>query len=140
MKNRIRIHGELISSKNSRKIRTIKRKGGKAGIMVTKSDKALVSETNIMQQLADLEKVAEWGMPSEEDFPIKIHFKITRISHRRFDFTNIVQLLMDCMVKQGYIPDDCAKYVIPVFYPYDKDKFDPHVDVWWEPWKKNNHQ
>jgi hypothetical protein len=34
---------------------------------------------------------------------------------------------MDEMVKQGYIPDDNADIVVPVFAPYIYDKSNPGV-------------
>lgn len=61
--------------------------------------------------------------------PLKIQFKIYRRTHGRFDYVNIVQGLLDAMVRADLIPDDDAKHIIPVFVPYEKDENNPRTEV-----------
>ena len=61
--------------------------------------------------------------------PLKVVFKIYRKTHRKFDYVNIIQGLQDLMVKCGWLPDDNADEIIPVFQPYDVDKNDPRVEI-----------
>jgi Holliday junction resolvase RusA-like endonuclease len=74
----------------------------------------------------------KWGRMNKlfaYPFPLVVSFKIYRKTHRRFDYCNIIQLLCDCMVKAGYFPDDDAKHFIPYFFPYEKDKENPRVEI-----------
>ena len=54
---------------------------------------------------------------------------IYRKTRRRFDYINIVQNLLDCMVKVGILPDDDSNHVIPAFEPYGVDKENPRVEI-----------
>lgn len=61
--------------------------------------------------------------------PLKISFKIYRKTHRRFDYINIIQGLCDEMVRAGWLEDDDADNLIPVFEPYEVDKNNPRVEI-----------
>lgn len=56
--------------------------------------------------------------------PYKIVFKFVRKSRHKFDYLNPAQTVQDQMVKYGWITDDNANEMIPVFeeYEYNKDK------------------
>lgn len=54
--------------------------------------------------------------------PARIEFHFIRDSRRRFDFCNAVQIVQDLMVKHGWIDDDNAYCIIPVFREHEVDK------------------
>lgn len=54
--------------------------------------------------------------------PVKIYFQFIRKSKHRFDYHNISQAPCDMMVEYGWIEDDNADMIIPVFKPYKYDK------------------
>lgn len=54
--------------------------------------------------------------------PYKVGFYFIRDSKRRFDYINICQLPCDLMVKYGWIDDDNADEIIPVFLGYEVNK------------------
>lgn len=122
----ITIYGELYSSKNSKRI--VYNKSTKKPFLI-KSGKSLASEKNLQLQLQA--NKGKWlkmlgGNPS---YPVAVMFKIYRRTHGRFDYCNVTMLLHDVMVKCGYLPDDSAKYFIPVFAPYEVDKTSPRVEI-----------
>lgn len=55
--------------------------------------------------------------------PYQIKFTFTRDSKRKFDASNIVQIVQDLMVKHNWLMDDNYDEMIPVFNP--KYKLDP---------------
>ena len=62
-------------------------------------------------------------------YPYKISFKFVRNSHRRFDYVNPLQTVLDLMVEHGWLLDDCADIVIPVFEQYEYNKETPGVYI-----------
>ncbi len=71
-------------------------------------------------------------MIKDKATPYRIHFKFIRDSKRRFDYHNIVQLPCDLMTKHGWIQDDNADNIIPIFEEYEYDKQNPGVYIWIE--------
>lgn len=65
-----------------------------------------------------------------KQLPIQLHLEFYRDSRRRFDYVNAAQLPLDLMVKHGWLVDDSADNVVPVFEPYIYDKEDPGVAIW----------
>lgn len=63
--------------------------------------------------------------------PYKIYFKFVRKSRHKFDYLNPAQTVQDQMVKYGWISDDNADEMIPVFleYEYNKDKPGVYISV-----------
>ncbi len=59
--------------------------------------------------------------------PVKIYFKFIRKSRHKFDYHNISQAPCDEMVRYGWIPDDNADEMIPVFEKYEYNKQNPGV-------------
>lgn len=119
----ITIYGELYSSKNSKRIVKF---GNKMALIASKQYMASVKP--IEQQLV-LNR-GNWlrminGLPK----PLKIVFKIYRKTHRRFDYVNIIQGLQDLMVKCGWLEDDNADILLPVFLEYEVDKNNPRVEI-----------
>lgn len=119
----ITIYGELHSSKNGKSIVNI---NGRPMLISKKvvrdSEKGLLTQM-ILNRYKFIEEAKNLSKP------IKIVFKIYRQTKRRFDYVNIVQQFCDCMVKAGWIPDDNADEIIPVFLPYEIDKNNPRVEV-----------
>ena len=119
----ITIYGELYSSKNSKRIVKF---GNKMALIASKQYMASVKP--IEQQLV-LNRGKWLRMAEGYEKPLKVVFKIYRKTHRKFDYVNIIQGLQDLMVKCGWIPDDNADEIIPVFQPYDVDKNNPRVEI-----------
>jgi len=124
--------GELISSKNSRKPLLCRSKStGKTKIVPVKSSLAKADEDRVRALIRNNPKfVMQWKLAMHDrSFPVRLRVKIFRKSDRVFDYVNIVQNLFDCIVKEGLLPDDSAKYLIPVFDPYQVDKNNPRTEI-----------
>ncbi len=61
--------------------------------------------------------------------PIKIAFEFIRSTRHKFDYINPAQTIQDDMVKHGWIEDDNADNLIPVFDKYKYDKKNPGVII-----------
>ena len=65
----------------------------------------------------------------QREYPVKISFQFIRKSRHKFDYINPAQTVQDLMVKNGWIKDDNADYMIPVFEEYKYDKENPGVYI-----------
>ncbi len=129
--SRIIIFAEAYSSKNSRQIFKLKDALGKTRTIVAKSDNAKKQETDYHWQLTDVSRKKKWlEMTGNLEYPFRINFHFVRKTKRRFDYINLIQNFLDSMVKAGYIPDDDADHVIPIFHPYAIDKENPRIEFW----------
>jgi hypothetical protein len=61
-------------------------------------------------------------MIGKKRYPLKVGFYFIRDSKRRFDYANVVQKVADMMVDAGWIDDDDASHLIPVFLGYEVNK------------------
>ena len=61
--------------------------------------------------------------------PYHVRFKFIRNSRHKFDYVNPSQSILDLMVKYGWIDDDNADEVLPIFEPYEYDKEKPGVYI-----------
>ena len=119
----ITIYGELYSSKNSKRIVKF---GDKMALISSKQYMASVKPIEQQLVLNRSKWLREIGpLPK----PLKIVFKVYRKTKRRFDYLNIFQGLCDLMVKCGWLEDDNAEELIPVFEPYEVDKNNPRVEI-----------
>ena len=119
----ITIYGELYSSKNSKRIVKF---GNKMALI---SSKQYMSSVKPIEQQLVLNRVNWFRMIEGSPKPLKIVFKIYRKTHRKFDYVNIIQGLQDLMVKCGWIEDDNADELLPVFLEYEVDKNNPRVEI-----------
>jgi Holliday junction resolvase RusA-like endonuclease len=130
-----RIDGELISSKNSREPVIRKTEGGKIIKKVVKSKVAKADERKLILLLLSNHSFRNsWqseivSCVTLGGWPVRINFKIYRKGNGRFDYLNIVQNVMDCLVKTQMLPDDDARHVIPSFEPYSVDKASPRTEI-----------
>ena len=62
-------------------------------------------------------------------YPLKVAFKFIRNSHRKFDYVNPLQTILDLMVEHGWILDDNADVILPIFLPYEYNKDTPGVYI-----------
>lgn len=130
----IRIMQSAIPSKNAKVIR---KAGRKDRWFVAKNDRALTSERSILFQLKDAKNIREWDRMSAPfdgsqgilKLPLFVKFKYFRPDHSRFDYMNATAILADCMVKACYLVDDSARYLLPVYAPYEIDAKDPRVEI-----------
>lgn len=123
--------GELVSSKNSRRPILCKGKSGKMKIVPVKSQLARANESYIRDMIQNNPQfIVKWNRALvNKDYPVRLRLQIYRKTNRVFDYVNIVQNLFDCIVKEGLLPDDSAKYLIPVFEPYKVDKNNPRTEI-----------
>lgn len=113
---------ELYSSKNSRQI--FKTKTGRT--IIAKSDVAKRNERDLCFLLNIYAE--KWkSLCTGKKYPLKLHLFIYRKTKRKFDYVNIVQNLFDCMQASGWLPDDDADHLIPIFDGYDVDDECPRV-------------
>lgn len=61
--------------------------------------------------------------------PVKVKFKYIRGTKHKFDYVNPLQTSLDLMVTHGWIPDDNADVILPVFEQYEYDKENPGVFI-----------
>ena len=61
--------------------------------------------------------------------PLKVSFKFIRGSRHKFDYVNPLQTILDLMVRYGWIPDDNADVILPIFEPYEYSKDNPGVII-----------
>lgn len=119
---------ELYSSKNSKRILFNKATGRS---FVAKSKQSEKNEKDLISFLS-LMRGQFASMLKEKEKPYRLHFKIYRQTKRRFDYVNIVQGILDSLVKSGLLEDDNADILIPVFEPYEVDKNNPRTLIWIE--------
>lgn len=130
------IPGNVPSSKNSRintdkgsfASKTVKSYLNSLGIQSYSSSKKLVkgyvNKPNLIENLReDFLK-----QTSDKELPLEIGFHFVRDSRRKFDFHNIVQVVLDLMTAHDLIIDDNMDCVIPFalkiegkFYSVDKE-------------------
>ena len=123
---KIVISGEVHSSKNSRRIF----KNHKTGNMfVAKSKASKADEKTFLAQLSGQREIWE-KMTRDASYPLQIVFHFRRKTRAKFDYVNIAQGLLDAMQEAGYIVDDCADYVIPVFVQYVVSSKNPGCDIY----------
>lgn len=123
----ITLYGELFSSKNARQIVRVRGR-----MLLVKSKQCQKGEKLFAPQMEEKRDLFLSECANRLDGnkkPLKVAFKIYRQSHRRFDYVNIVQSLLDLMTKHGWLPDDNADEILPVFCEYEVDKDNPHVEI-----------
>ena len=116
---------ELYSSKNSRRI--VHTRAGRT--LIIKSKKAMEQEEELLELLF-INKPKWVEMTKNKTYPLHVVFEITRRTHIRCDFINIIQNLADMMVKADYLPDDDTEHLLPVFKEVKYDKDNPNVKIY----------
>ena len=119
---KIFIPGNVPSSKNSR-VWTGKFFIASKAVAKWRKETKPYWETNKVNFLSD--EHSGWHIAMK--FPVKLEITFVRNSKHKFDYINPCQTIMDEMVKHGYIEDDNADVVIPIFKPYIYDKANPGV-------------
>ena len=66
---------------------------------------------------------------AKHKLPVKIGFTFIRGTHHKFDYINPAQTVQDDMVTYGWIEDDNADNIMPVFVDYQYDKKNPGVII-----------
>lgn len=121
--NEIFIPTNVPSSKNSRRWTGKYFIGSKQTMRYYKETKGywLEHKKDFLKMIKDLDSKK----------PYKIAFKFVRKSRHKFDYLNPAQTVQDQMVKYGWISDDNAEEMIPIFleYEYNKDKPGVYISV-----------
>lgn len=68
-------------------------------------------------------------MIENKEFPVTVSFTFIRGSRHKFDYINPAQTVQDLMVKNHWIEDDNAEFIIPHFEQYSYDKQNPGVII-----------
>lgn len=118
------INGQLFSKKNSKQI--VKR--GDTSFLIN-SKSALEASEPLIKQLFSLKPIWDKKFKPHITMPQHIGFYLYRQTNRKFDYVNIVQQLLDCMVNCGYFPDDNVNYINPVFLGWEKDADNPRTEI-----------
>tara|TARA_Y100001963_G_C6534612_1_gene332700 strand:+ start:153 stop:536 length:384 start_codon:yes stop_codon:yes gene_type:complete len=63
------------------------------------------------------------------EYPVVVSFKFIRGSRHKFDYINPAQTVQDLMVKNEWIEDDNANFIIPRFEEFTYDKENPGVEI-----------
>lgn len=61
--------------------------------------------------------------------PVKVGFTFIRGTRHKFDYINPAQTVQDDMVSYGWLEDDNAENILPVFYQYEYNKSNPGVYI-----------
>ena len=115
------INGNVPSQKNSKRIlkRGNKRFIGSSDLVLTYKAKSegewLLKRNTFLSMLEGL------------DPPFHISFRFVRDSKRKFDYTNALDTVQDCMVTHKWLTDDNCDILIPVIVPYSVNKLKPGV-------------
>lgn len=120
MKNGIFIHGNVPSSKNS-KVWTGK-------MLVSSGIVYRYKKHTLIQYEAHRNKFTKAA--AKKSLPLFVKFTFFRVTHQRFDFNNISQIVCDMMVLCKWIEDDSYKFLVPVFNPEVViDRINPGVRI-----------
>lgn len=120
--SRIFIPGNVPSSKNS------KQWTGKF-LVWSKTAQKYVKDTKPYWEQFKLRFENEIFIQCNNKFPIYVEFEYHRKSRHQFDYVNPTQTILDLMKKFGWIEDDNADIIIPVFKPYVYNKENPGVYI-----------
>lgn len=66
---------------------------------------------------------------SKYKLPVAISFTFIRGTRHKFDYINPAQTVQDDMVTHGWLEDDNAEYILPVFVQYEYNKEQPGVYI-----------
>jgi len=127
---------EVITSKNAqghypkcdRVGNAIKSKNGKYQIIVYNTEqyrRYLMQTKSYWELYASIFR----GMLKGKEPPYRIEFLFVRANRHLFDYANMVQGPQDLMVKNGWIKDDKAELMIPVFPQHVIDKQNPGLII-----------
>lgn len=66
---------------------------------------------------------------SKQQLPVTVKFTFVRGTRHKFDYINPAQTVQDDMVTYGWIEDDNADVILPVFGQYTYNKSNPGVYI-----------
>lgn len=112
------IPGEVPSKKNSRQNFV---RGGKQVSIPSKRHEEYVNATKMYYNTFGIE-FRNTFKRLELKYPVHISMTFIRGSKRRFDYCNAAQTIEDLIVRNGWIEDDSADHLVPVFEPYGYEK------------------
>lgn len=113
------IAGNVPSSKNSKRW----------------TGKMLINSKTVMKYIKDTDmqyktfKTDFKKLIAGKELPVIVSFKFIRGTKHRFDYVNPAQTVQDLMVKNEWIEDDNANYIIPSFEEFEYDKENPGVQI-----------
>jgi len=122
------IPGNVPSSKNSKRIVSVKDKlGNKRTLIInSKTTEAYIKATEWIWK-AERKNIQAFLAGKEK--PYRASFKFYRNSKRIFDYINPMQTVQDLMVRYEWIEDDNADILLPVIEPYEYSKTNPGIKI-----------
>lgn len=116
---KIYIPYEVMSSKNSRVIEYLYRKGEKSKMPILKHSQQYEEYTirTAAYWKKNLSRFRE--MIADKETPYRIGFYFIRVTKEIFDYTNLMQGPLDLMVEHKWLPDDNIKIVMPIPLGYE---------------------
>jgi Holliday junction resolvase RusA-like endonuclease len=120
------IGGNTPSLKNSKRV--VRMRNGATTLLPSQTVVNYVKKHG-HEYMDNIDTWNEMLFKSPKDYPIKVGLRFVRDSRRRFDYINAAQIVLDLMVKHGYLPDDDAAHVVPVFLGYELNKDAPGVEI-----------
>lgn len=108
------IPGEVPSKKNHKQIRLFK--GSRPKLESSNFTKRYEKETAIFfnKFMHDFRK-----MVAQHQYPLTVKFALLRRTKQKFDYNNILHVVLDQMVKYRWIDDDDADHLIPIPLQYE---------------------
>jgi hypothetical protein len=122
------IIGHVTSSKNSKRIVSITRKGGGKTPLIINS-KATMKYKKDFGIFYKVDSAKFRNICERLGYPIDIEFSFARKTAAEFDWINPLQTVQDMMVEYGWLPDDSTKYIRPFFGSEWVDKKNPGVYI-----------
>lgn len=122
------IPGSVPSSKNSKQVTF---RNGKPLVLWSKAAQEYKKKSKPfwVKYCNEFRFAASGSMDREPIYPIKVSFKFIRGSKHKFDYINPLQTICDLMVEFGWIPDDNADIILPIFEEYSYSKENPGVII-----------
>jgi len=115
------IKGNVPSSKNSKQW---------TGKFLVWSKTAQKYKKETKQQWVDgATKFLLEAINKDSNKPYVVSFQFVRGSKHKFDYVNPLQTVLDLMVEYGWIEDDNADEILPIFEQYTYDKNNPGVFI-----------
>lgn len=124
MDNKIVIHTNIYSSKNSRTFTRLKN-----GMTILAKPSRIRKMEKELDIVLKAYKDVWMRMIENKKYPLRVGFYIYRGDRRRWDWQNIIQGLADALVRNKYIEDDNASMFTPVYMGWDIDKDDPRAEI-----------
>jgi len=119
---KIYIPYEVMSSKNSRTLKYVRKTGSANKVPLLVHSPQYDEYVILSKQYWKKDRDRFLEMVSGCSTPYRIGFFFHRTTKGRFDYPNMMQGVMDLMVEHEWLEDDCADIIMPIPLGYMVDK------------------